>query len=166
MARVVRFVRNYLEWDKSSPNTPWLDIDNIPADPLASLNTKKNSLSVYLLDDQETKLHRCIAAFAANRRYIQEIHIILFDETFINNMGFPYFQTLGYLPDPEINKIHKNISEISSQKLVRFASILFFNSQPGIFDKIQVKQLIMESIQKGWILKDRVNDEMKSNLGI
>ncbi|HAF49338.1 MAG TPA: hypothetical protein DCL08_08920 [Anaerolineaceae bacterium] len=166
MAHVVRFIKHYLNWDKSSVEESWLTNGEIPADPLAGLITRDNSFSVYFIDDQDSALSRCIAAFAANRDNIQEIHYLIFDETHINDSGFKCDFLLGELPDPEVNNLHKNLSEISSQKLVQFATAIFSDCHPGSCDRLKVKDLIMSSLKNGWIDKGRLNRGMKRSLNL
>ena len=164
MPLLLRFVRNYLNWEHDPEDNSWLLPNEIPADPLSGLSTNNNSLSVYLLDEIDVKLKRCVAAFAANRNNVQEIHYLIFDEKLVDEVGIKRDTIEGKLCDEEINKTHQNLSEISSQKLVALVAKILDDCHSDLCDRIQVCQLIKNSIQNGWINEDRVNKGIKKSL--
>jgi len=164
MPLVIRFIKSYLTWEIAPKDKVWLQKDEIPADPLSDLRTNRNKLSVYLLDDDKSQVERCAAAYAANRNKIEELDYLLFDESLIDEMQIKRHQFDGNLVDIEINKLHWNLCELSSQKLVELAMRLIDDCQTDSYDRFQITQLINNSIHNGWIKKDSLNKGIKKRL--
>jgi hypothetical protein len=167
MSLALRFVKNYIIWDQSLSDYDWLNSDEIPADPLGDLQTKKNTLSIYIIGDDNSKLERCISAYAANRNDIEEISFVLFDENVIKNIGIKYKQNNnGLLLDEFINSLHYDLYELSSQKLIELTNNIYGKCFCDIKDRVQVTQLIYTSIENKWINESQLNRGIKKQLAI
>ena len=165
MPLVIRFIKSYLNWEILPEESQWLQKEEIPADPLSGLQTKRNTLSVYLINDDKSKLERCVSAFAVTKSSIQEVNYILFEEMYIQEAGIKYIQSDGELIDKEINNLHFNLSEISSQKLVKLAKLIINNDfEADEYDIIQVKQFIQNSLSNNWMAYDSLNNGIRRGL--
>jgi hypothetical protein len=168
MGIAVRFIYNYLHWEIPQEFNVWLQFNEIPADPLSDLNTKKNELSIYLLN-KESELDRCIAAFATHRSKgeIRKIDYVIFEEQILIDLDIKYRQKDAInLIDKKITKLHWNLYELSSQKLVRLAMKIMNKNESDVYDKYQVRDLIQDSIEYGWIEIDDLNNGLKRELGL
>jgi hypothetical protein len=76
MALILRIVRK----SRWSFTPPWLSEDDLQADSLVDFSTKKNELSVWHIDKDESNLKRIISALAANRDTLSNFDYALFDK--------------------------------------------------------------------------------------
>ena len=160
MSLAVRFIRTYLHWEMLPEDRAWLKDDEIPADPLSDLNTDGNALSIYLIDDDKSELNRCIAAYATckNRGYIREIDYLLFEERIIRELEIKTHQSDAKdLIDERIKKLHWDMYELSSQRLVELAKTVLPNNEVNTLSIDEVCQLINDSIKNGWINIQDIN---------
>ncbi len=167
MSLVLRFIGTYMSWEKSPEDKLWLQVDEIPADPLSDLNTKNNELSIYILKNGKSDLDRFIAAFATSksRGYVREIDYLVFEEELIDEAGLKYRQEDSKdLIDEKIKKLHWNLYQISSQKLLELAQKIFNYHEVNTLSIDQVCQIINNSIKNGWINENKINNGINRDM--
>lgn len=105
------------KWDRQSVY-PWLEKDEIPADPLTDLPTSDNALSVYIVEDDKSNLDRVITALAATRERPDKYDYLLFDERALSIANVKTELTRGNTPDDLVNSWHLDLVELSGSKLL------------------------------------------------
>jgi hypothetical protein len=119
---------------------PWLQKDEIPADPLGDLKTTGNGLSVYLIDDEKSNLGRVVCALAATRDRIQHFDYLLFDWDILLSTGITVKRSEGKTPDCAVNELHCDLAELSGQKLLALATdILCSDYETGRFQELEFR---------------------------
>jgi hypothetical protein len=162
MTLALRFINSDLNWEITPEDKMWLLDDEIPADPLSDLKTKNNTLSVYFINDDKADLTRCVSAYASARDKIVEIHCVIFDVRIVQELKIEIHQSEGNLSDEYVNKIHRNLIQLSSQKLVNLAIRIINENETYEFTRDQVYRLIHESLEKNWLDPNKIPDKLKS----
>lgn len=155
MATLLRLFRKKNRWPSDA--TPWLDAGDVPADPLGDLATDDNTLSVYVVEDDPEKIDRVLAGLVVGRQNGSEAEYILFDESLVLLAGIKIIKTEGQTPDAEVNKWHRDLTEISALKLAKFATLLVPACDPLSKTPKEVAQILARSIAQNHIPVARVN---------
>lgn len=143
----------------------WLEEGEIPADPIFGLDTRNNSMSVWVIDSFEGKLERIIAALAATRDSLQDFEYVLLDSKTLALVGIKSLQTKGESPDRELNSLHLDLVEISGQKLLKLTTATLRRIQQQgedtkLIDRVlrkTVAQYIVEGIRQGYLCPEDAN---------
>jgi len=159
MPIALRVTKSNLIWEDSFDEYPWLKEGEIPADVTSDLKTSQNELSIWVLSEDKSKLFRCLSAFAVERKHVDHIDYIVFDEEIITELNLKTNSTKGNSKDKEVNNLHKNIMELSSNKLELLAKKILSNCEGGRIDKKELAKNIKLSLENGWIDKNRINNE-------
>lgn len=156
MSLALRKTRNNLIWDNSADQLSWLEIDDIAADPITDLNTCDNALSIYIIQDKLSELDRCLSALAVQRNRLNPLDYILFDADIIYQLHLEINYKSGTLCDQEINKLHRNIIELSANKLTNLAKLIMENcDRKRILDE-ELAKIIAISINNNWMKKNSI----------
>ncbi len=131
MPLLLRKLNHLLAWDLYNPDPhPWLRAGEFGAEPLSDLTTSNNTISVYSVEkDDNTNLLRIAAALVIARGKYDRFDYVLFPESVVFDLGFRLVSIPGNTADPEVNGIHRDISEISAQRLVELAGRIFREQQ-------------------------------------
>ena len=144
---------------------PWLDQGEIPADPLTSLTTTKNALSVYTVEDDRSNLERIITALAANRGKLDKVDYLLFDPEILSTVGIEAMETQGKTRDSEVNRWHLDLVEISGSKLLALVTAILRNGfeterlLPG-----KVSEQIRQAVDSGHIPRDKLPSKLQEDV--
>jgi len=154
--RVIKLPR----WSNEPQELAWLKQGEIPSDPLADLNTSKNSLSLYYVEDESNHfiLKHIAAALAATRDSFDKLDFQLIDAQTLARLELPLYQTLGDTPDQHVNSLHYDLRELSAQKLLKLAEEML--PQSARRDRIserEIQALIQAQVESG-----RIDIEHKS----
>jgi len=159
MPLVLRKTRTNLIWDDPCEGLPWLDIDDIPADPVTDLETHENNLSIYVIQDDKSELDRCLSALAAQRAHLHKLDYILFDISLIDSLHLEIDdKEKGTLLDQEVNLLHRNIIKLSANKLIKLSKGIIGNCVGARILDDEVARLISTSIKNGWINKSKIDN--------
>jgi hypothetical protein len=142
------------KWYKTSA-VPWLAPDALQADALSDLSTKGNKLSVYLVEDELEALKRLIAALAANRDFITKLDYALFQEDSLSNLGIRVVEEEGDTPDHVVNTWHRNLSEITVEKIVSLAEVIKNSRKERVLEK-RVRALVIHALASNQIDSGRM----------
>lgn len=85
MALLLRKVKQH-RWYKELAE-PFLKVDDVPADPLADLQTSENLLSVWEVQEDRSNLIRIVRAVAIGGQRIDHTGYILFDSVHLDAAG-------------------------------------------------------------------------------
>ena len=116
IARMIRAAR----WNASPEERA---SGELPADPLGDLVTKENVLSVFLVEDKSAQLDSVMAALAATRHRPANAHCVLLDTQHFDKLALRRETTEGDTPNPEVNRLHRNLTDLTATALVRLARI-------------------------------------------
>jgi hypothetical protein len=126
----------------------WLAKGDVPADPLGDLATKENRLSVWEVAGDRSNLERIVRALAVNRDRISDMGYILFDSVHLSTADIDSVAANGQTPDAGANSWHRDLVDLSGNKLVRLVKVLLENGESGTVLKKRLEQLVEEGIQQ------------------
>lgn len=106
----------------------WLADNEIQADALGDLKTETNALSVWEVDDDRSNLGRVLTAVAANRDHLSDLSYVLLTKDDLRAIGAKIASSEGGTVDREVNKWHRDIVELTTQKLHQIAVVV--NDKP------------------------------------
>lgn len=162
MALVFREVNNIMWWDfmRTSAES-WLAQNELRGDALKSLASKDNTLSVYLLSNEDGEsLERVITAFAAQRPKLSTVDFALLEASHLETNGFVLETLEGNTPDPVVNTWHRDLVRLSGARILQLANGL---QRDAVFcrrRRAAVKQMIRHGIDAGWIDKTRMQKDI------
>lgn len=163
MPLLLRKIRR-AKWYKNA-EVPWLPQGELQADALSDLSTKDNELSVWLIHDNKLNLNQVLAALAANLDTVSNFDYALVDEQRVAGIGIKIAESKGNLLDPDVNALHRNLSELTAAKLMELASALQSHADILRLLPYQVGALIREAVQQGRIELGKLKPAIQSGLG-
>lgn len=156
MPNLLRQLRKRNKWHWNQPLS-WLDEGDVPADPLANLETTKNTLSVFEVDDDISKIERIAAAMAGqSTNGPEEFDYIIFDQSILSEVGIKILKSNGQTPDNEVNSWHYDLTEISVTKLASLAKHIVPSTKSRQILSKRVKEVFIENARMGKIQWDKV----------
>jgi len=130
-------------------NAAWISPGDIHADPLSDLKTTQGSLSVWIVEEDQSNLHRVAVALAANCEHLSSIDYILFDGSIVDDLSLKLVRTLGKTPDSEANATwHRDLVELSASKLADLARRMFHNCCKSRILRKKLGALILDAVHK------------------
>lgn len=127
---------------------PWLEHDDIPADPLGQITTYKNTLSVFEVNDDPSRIERVAVALAAGKQKLDDVEYIVFDQSILDEVGIVLDNKLGKTCDPEVNDWHRDMKEVSANKLVSFAKKAVPALKPNWVLAKKIRQLLVAACRE------------------
>lgn len=137
----------------------------LPADPLGDLVTKENVLSVFLVEDKSAQLDSVMAALAATRHRPANAHCVLLDIQHFDKLALSQETTEGDTPDPEVNRLHRNLTDLTATALVRLGELFFRHGGIEMRLRKQIEKQIVDGIRSGAIERGRLNRKIREHLG-
>jgi len=153
LLRIIRQARWLSAWE--TLDTEDIADNDVPADPVADLDTKQNKLSVYVVADDRSDLGRIVAALAANRPQLQKLDYALFDERTIPTISIKAQKTKGQTPDDGVNDKHLDLVALTGLKLVALARAILDQAQIERKPPKDVAALIRTEAKSGALDMDR-----------
>ncbi len=121
-------------------------------DALGDLRTCDNTLSVWLVEDDQSNLDQVIAALASSCDNLSNIDYALINVDLLLNVGVEVEKNEGLTPYSSANKWHRDLVEITTTKLCKLAETIFNSDKKRVPEK-EVLNLIKIAIQNGQIDK-------------
>ncbi|MBW7990281.1 MAG: hypothetical protein FVQ84_09740 [Planctomycetes bacterium] len=153
----------------------WLREGEIPADPIFGFRIGSNTMSVWIVDDDSSRIKWLAVALSIKKNKLEDFEFVLLDSTIVDDIGIKATQTVGRCPDSELNQFHLDLVEISAQRLLQLTQIILkkiSEEQKVLVDRIprkDVAQYIQEGISKGRInsedVKIKVLEQVKELVG-
>jgi len=160
--RGVRQARWYMEY-----RAPWLDGEDVPADPLGDLRTSSNCISVWELETDLSNLELLITANAAARDKPDPFDYLIFDDSCLGDLGIGIAQTEGKTPCPEANIYHRDLTDLTGLKLVRLIRLIWSQDVEAKREgRKNVESKLSQALASGSIAADNLSASMRRNLGI
>lgn len=121
------FLRIGIKEERWFPDdSPWLGRGDVPADAMRDLGTKGNTLSVFEIAE-DVDIQRVIAAWWAvgdhNDKPV-DVGFALFDIDRVRRLGVKLSRTEGRTADPEVDRWHMNIEELTAARLADLAAVI------------------------------------------
>jgi hypothetical protein len=114
-----------------------LNEGELQADALADLTTKDNTLSVWMLEN-ETLIERAATALSTNRDVLANFDYVVFDVHHLAALNIRVHESRGETPDEEVNAWHRDLIELSVQKIMGLAGVI---QEHGRIERILEKRL-------------------------
>ena len=146
---------------------PTLKAGDVQADALSNSRTSGNTLSVWLVQEDQTNLNRIVAALAAKRDYLDKLDYALLDTQALDSLHIQVVKKKGDSYDDQANDLwHQDLTDLSGTKLINLASMIQAQAKAKLVrvPKGDVGDFIAASINEGFIDPDRVDDRIKKKL--
>jgi hypothetical protein len=158
MPLLLRTVRES-RWHKA-PAKPWLDQDDVPADPLADLATSEQALSVWRVLPDRSNIERIVRAVILGRDKIADAGYILFDSDLLTDLQIETDESVvGRSPDREANAWHGDLVNLSGNKLVGLTKALLRHGETGVV----LKKRLVALVETG-IANSEIPERMRTKL--
>jgi len=146
MPLLLRTVREH-RWYKSEA-ARWLAEGDIPADPLGDCTTSQNRLSVYEVAEDQSNLERIIRAVAVGKDKIADTGYVIFSSDLVEVAGIATSVAVGTTPDKGVNDWHRDLTELSGNKLLRLVRAILEDGQSGTILKKRLRELVEQGIRE------------------
>jgi hypothetical protein len=156
-------ITKYNKWINTKPN--WLKEGEIPADPISNWQTTENKMSVWVVDNDVGLIEQIVAALAVNRIKVEDFEYVLLDSKIVAETGIKTIQIKGEILDNNLKNLHRDLVEISAQKLLKLTEVIFhaIEQEDTILERVPrktVARYILDSINKRCIDSTRVKPEI------
>lgn len=150
------------KWDKL--NLPWLEPDQIQADPLGDLRINEGELSLWYIDEDRSNLDLIITALAVNRESFDKLEYGLFDQRIVEEIGLKIQKTPGATPIDSANFWHYDLIHLTIEKASNLVKSIFGNlvKQRILADDLRDK--VLKAIRDGNIDLQKLNKSMRSKI--
>lgn len=148
-------------WDRQEP---WLQADEVAADAVCTLRTKKNELSVFAIRPDRSNLPRVFAALASQGDRWIDVGYVIIDPALLASQGFLLSQSEGKTPDDEVNALHYDIEQLDGRRLLQLAHIIQFQSDKARPMPDEVETWLRRGLMNGHLNRKRVNPKIIQKL--
>lgn len=156
----------FIAWDRWAEEKDWVPEGVVPSAPLGDLKTSKNDvLSLWQIDEDLSNLDRVLAAFATKRTAIQELGYILISRENLQIYEDRMENNPSDTPDAEANRQwHVDLTRLTADDIHRIVYELYQNFEPELRLNDEVKDIIEESLENGYIELRRINSRLQDDL--
>ena len=135
----------------------WLGPDDLQADAIGDLKTRGNCLSVYFLEKgDDGSLERLVTGLAANRKDIEEFDYALFPDTAVSDLAIKVTSEEGDTPDSLVNSWHRNLVQLSAQKLFDLANVIRLTSTKQRVLGKRIRAMLIDGLVANQIARDKI----------
>ena len=124
---------------------------------LEELQLTNNCLSVFLVDDDKSNLHRIVAALSATSQSPSDVEFFLLDEKELDALSVHKEKTQANTADDVVNQAHRDLVITSKDKLIHLAHTFKSKGETGRILKKKVRRMIKQGIDSGEIDCNEVN---------
>lgn len=161
MSKLLRVTRRG-RWLNGAGDDKWLLSGEIKADALGDLETRGNALSVYRADDESAADKICLA-LAATRDIFGNVDYAIFDGTELSLIGIKPTQTMGKTPDPEVNRLHYDLTMLTVEKVSQLARIVAAGDHNRVLKK-SVESSLRSAVQSDSLDRNGINPKLLGKL--
>ncbi len=155
MPLLLRTVREN-RWYKA-PAAALLREGDVPADPVGDLTTTKNALSVWHVEPDRSNLERVVRAVAIGKAKLDSAGWVLFDSDLLGPLGIGLVEdSRGATKDEAANAWHRELVDLSGNKLVGLARKILEHGESGTVLKKRMAELVEDGVR---------NSELPTSVG-
>lgn len=162
MPLILRTIRKS-KWYKNN-NVAWLKQGEIQADALGDLLTKNNTLSVWLVEDDQSNIEQIVTALAASRDTISNLDYAIFQIDLLANANIKIENNEGATPYEKANRFHRDLVELTATKLINLAETILVNSQIERISEKKIGNLLETAVQNREIDKKKLRPGIANKL--
>ena len=156
MPKILRKIKKSRWYGADKVN--WLAEGEVQAEALADLETQSNTLSVWIVEDDDSNLGRVVAALAATCGSRTNVDYVTIDQKRIDDIGLLMQQTNGDSPDSTANsKWHRDLLQLTVNGVAALAAELSANGQRNRMTWLKVKAAVQRSIDAGYFGLNDIN---------
>lgn len=153
------------KWYKND-SVPWLKQNEIQADALGDIVTSSNTLSVWLVEDDKSNLEQVIVALASSCDNISNFDYALINVDLLKlNVDIKIEMKEGLTPYSRANSWHRDLVEITTNKLFKLAEAMFIHSPRERVTEKTVLNWIKNAVQNGHIDRTKLSAGITKKLG-
>jgi len=128
---------------------PWLENGDVPADALSDLRTSQNELSVWEVAADRSNLERIVRALVITRQDIAHTGFVLFESEWLGAIGIAVSADRpGKTPDEGANAWHRDLIDLSGNKLVALTKTILERGDSGTVLKKRLYELVEAGIRE------------------
>lgn len=142
----------------------WLRPWDLQADALADLYTKNNTLSVYYVADRAKDLDRLTTAIAARRNVPTNFDYVLIDAAAVTGLSIDVVVTPGDTPDPVANALHRDLIELTREKLLGLVSVIGLSNRHRI-PPATVKARLQAAVASRLLDLEKMHPDLRAHVG-
>jgi hypothetical protein len=145
----------------------WVGPGDAPADCLADLRTNSNALSVYFVpsDDWEALGRRVALALSAKRQSLDTYDYALFDAQALEEIAIHVEDVDGTTPDPLVNKLHKDLVELSAMQIGTLAGAIRRIGKMNRIHKPEIRKELAAAIGSQRLDRSQISEGVLKALG-
>lgn len=151
-------------WDRDLFNAPWLGLDEIPADVHQDLRISQSSLSVWHIEDAQSNLEQVITALASTRDSIDTFDYGLFEQDIVRSINIKFMESLGISPMQAANHWHRDLVELTVDKLARLIRTIFGAMEKRRKSKRDIELRIIDAVRANEIDLTKVKPKMLESI--
>lgn len=125
LLRIIRTNR----WIAAQKSATWLQPGEIIADTMADFTTIEGKISLYRVNLDLSNLARIVAALAVNRDNPDHFDYCTINFDTLTHAGFKLGQTPGKTRDEEVNSLHYDLIELTTQRLLELTHLFFHHNE-------------------------------------
>jgi hypothetical protein len=154
------------KWYPEEPLS-WLPEGEIQVDALKDFSTTSNCFSLWLIDEDQTYIHRIVAAMALQGSSLANFDYVLIDEASFAEIGINISVSRGNTADDFANHTwHRDAVEVTVRKLVRLAELVLELSGTELCQRVPQKKVVewvAQAIESQNIELHKLNSEIREN---
>ena len=108
-------------------------------------------------------MSRILTAIAANRKTFGSLDYAVFDDSLLEPIGLVVEAQAGKTPDPLVNTVHYDITQLTVGKIIQFANVIS-DADHDRLTPPTVKRAILEAFQAGVLDRNALEPEMLDRL--
>jgi len=169
MAFLLRIIGSRRLW--FDPLGDWLPPNKVVADVFhRGLRTTEGNLSTYFVAvdnyqnnvEDPPEVERIVAAYACTRNKIQNVDFVMIPTDALEATGLEYKESDGNTADDAVNSWHRDIIELSTEKLSRFAElILSFEQFSKRVGEKRIDEFVKSGIKQGNIDPNAIDIQLR-----
>jgi len=165
MPLAVRKIDNKILWEAplDEEQKKWLGERDLCADALEDLFTVKNTLSIFLIDENVSE-ERIFIALSAARNSVQDIDYVIFDLSACDDLEIECTAVEGDTPDNAVNKVHRDLIQLTATKVAALGNLMKQRGQTRRVRYKTVGRSINSSIGAGSLDLARMDAALKESL--
>jgi hypothetical protein len=152
-----------------SPVIGWLPRGEVLGDALRDLRPKQGTLSVYEVSDNAAPAHieRIVVAIAAKGKdQPVDVAYRLFDPADVGALGIPVDAKMpGTTGDDEINRLHRNLEQLTANKLGQLATVMASGQRGEVLSK-HFERILRREVGAQRLKLHGVNGKLREALGL